>query len=115
MPAAPFGLPTLLIEGIDVDACYNTQLWQQVVASFPQQNFTNKRSYTAAQVLTTDRVEKLRSDMCGWRVVAKRGFTGASIDSTKNLLKVRPLTFPGEVSSEKCICHMTALFGCNRP
>lgn len=86
--AAVFGLPTLLIEGNDVDACYDTALWNTFLANYSESSGNSRDIKEGRRFLRGD-VELIRSDMCGWRIAAKRAFMGASIEATKVTLQVR--------------------------
>jgi hypothetical protein len=90
------------MQGIEVDACYDTGFWNEtfLAASFngtflsgypPNRGLVYDSQYDVRywRFLNRDQAEALRADMCGWRMVAKRGYIGALQTATKNTLRVR--------------------------
>ncbi|WIA21649.1 hypothetical protein OEZ85_000822 [Tetradesmus obliquus] len=97
--AAPFGLPSLLIEGTDVDACYDNAYWNTFLATYPSNRgsvYDSTYDVRYFRILVRSQVQALLSDMCGWRMVAKRGYIGALTNATKTTLRsmVPPMLLP---------------------
>jgi hypothetical protein len=83
------------MQGLDVDACYDTAFWNDTFLSgYPDNRglvYDSQYDVRYWRFLTRAQAEALRSDMCGWRMVAKRGYIGALQAATKNMLGVRPV------------------------
>lgn len=79
------------MQGTDVDACYDNAYWTNILA-----NYTSSRGsvYDSTydvrfwSILVRSQVQALLADMCGWRMVAKRGYIGALTNATKTTLLV---------------------------
>jgi hypothetical protein len=78
-------------QGIDVDVCYDTAYWKNLLDGY---NISRGNVYDSTydmryfRILARGQVEALRSDMCGWRMAAKRGYIGALQGTTKATLQV---------------------------
>lgn len=127
----------LSAQGTDVDACYDTAYWNSFLAGYPSSRNLYDATYDARyyRFLTQSQVEALRSDMCGWRMVSKRGYIGALQGATINQLQVTQADVPqccftrsmihysrGYIGAAGCTCHQlvhahmqpsyNCLFGC---
>jgi hypothetical protein len=90
--AAPFGLPTLLVEAIEEDPCYDKSYFDAVEASIPlkPQDYPGDVTYADGpfyfqsdsrwqdprfgRTLEASQVQRLRSDMCAWRQVSLKAW-----------------------------------------
>jgi hypothetical protein len=79
------------LQGTDVDACYDAAFWNSFDGTFPASHSSFKQAYDIRffRQVTPPQVQALRSDMCGWRMVAKRGYLGALRGAINSTLQVR--------------------------
>jgi hypothetical protein len=77
------------LQGTDVDACYDTAYWQSFLERYPSSG-TLDSTYDVRyyRSLRRQQVEALLSDMCGWRMVSKRGYIGALKGAINTTLQV---------------------------
>jgi hypothetical protein len=80
----------MMAQGTDVDACYDTTYWTNFLAAYPDTRGQYDSNYDIRhyRYLIRSQAEALRADMCGWRMVAKRGYIGALQTATKTMLQV---------------------------
>jgi hypothetical protein len=79
------------LQGTDVDACYDTAFWESLLALYPSARedlYDSTYDVRYFRILIREQVEALRSDMCGWRMVSKRGYVGAVKGATNATLQV---------------------------
>jgi hypothetical protein len=79
------------LQGNDVDPCYDTTFWRTFLSRYPAgRNYSSTYDIRAYRSFFPQfEIEALLSDMCGWRMVAKRSFLGAGQDATRATLRVR--------------------------
>jgi hypothetical protein len=81
--------PFVLLQGTDVDACYDTTYWRSILNRYPSSSpYDSTYDVRYSRNLIRAQVEALLSDMCGWRMVSKRGYTGALKGATNTTLQV---------------------------
>jgi hypothetical protein len=98
--AAPFGLPTLLVESIEDDPCYDKSYFDAVEASIPlkDQDYPGDVTYQDGpfyflrdsrwqdprfgRSLDAPQVQRLRSDMCAWRQVSVKAWKQQAMQVT---------------------------------
>jgi hypothetical protein len=82
------------LQGTDVDACYDAAFWNSFSGEFPASYGTGslKQAYDIRffRQVTRPQLQALRADMCGWRMVAKRGYMGALRGAVNATLQVGP-------------------------
>jgi hypothetical protein len=85
--AAAFGLPFLLVEGFDVDPCFNKPEWDAFLGNIPG-GLPGQAEGLQQDIITRNSAGRALGDMCGWRRVAKAGFTAGSAANITALLAV---------------------------
>jgi hypothetical protein len=100
--AAAFGLPRLLVEGLNVDPCFNKPEWDAFAAPYP--NAANGNGEDFGQDLITRRTvtDVVLSDMCAWRHVAKAGFAAGSAANMAALLAVSMMGDGSTITAGSC-------------
>lgn len=80
-----------------MDACYDNAYWNTFLATYPSNRgsvYDSTYDVRYFRILVRSQVQALLSDMCGWRMVAKRGYIGALTNATKTTLRVSRAVVP---------------------